>query len=401
MSVLYEGKPYTIERWTEIMLSANNVTAIIFEEETGGHEFGPAFWDGIKDFMAVIPSDELPDPIFYPLTLTKLVINGEFGPLEGLPDSLTSLTIWSNEWNLPIVPGTLPKGLKRLKFGDGFNQPIADGTFPETLERVNFGFSFNQPLTPANLPVSITRVRLNELYDHQLGSCAQHWRTLRYDAILELMPGLVCQALTNLSTKFADAAQIITANFPTLQTLHIVTSLRIGVNKYIPLDLSTLPASLHELTISTNGYYSAFPQGLDTLEVNGNDPNFRLAPGILPPRLRSLTLNYYHHQFEVDHFPSTLTSLTLGDVKKWPYPNQLPTTLRSLILRINNHNLMRHTPLYLATLTLTRIHLNYTSFSLDLYRIADTLFLRCQGTLFDRLPTCGFISSQKIKSIVP
>ncbi|GAM24868.1 hypothetical protein SAMD00019534_080430 [Acytostelium subglobosum LB1] len=420
-----------------MMLNRNNIRVITFEEEDNGQLFDAAFWNRMMDFMTVMydrsvemefemttehllsfsmssvplttmmintsPKDELPDPSYYPRTLTKLVINGEFVTLGSLPDSLTSLTIWANDWNQPIVPGSLPPRLKRLKFNDRFNQPIAEGTFPPSLKRVNFGGAFNQPLTLSNCPATITRVRLHELYVHPLGLCAQHWSRLRFESVLELSPVLVCQSLTNLCAPFVESSPVTSSTFPSLQKFHILSL--VGFSLYIPLDLIALPSSLRDLTIWPNGYYSALPRGVKTLVINGYNEDFILFPGLLPPSLVSLTLNSYHHEFELKDFPTTLTSLTLCNVTKLPLPNQLPTSLRSLTLKIRNmYNnidiLNQWMKLYLDMITLTHIHLNYMSLNLELYRITDTLFLRCQGSLYDNLPTCGFISLQMIISMI-
>ena len=64
------------------------------------------------------------------------------------------------EFNTPLVPGSLPDGLRFLAFGDAYDQPVHPDCFPPSLAFVQFGYMFDQA-TVSVLPDSVHHVVLH------------------------------------------------------------------------------------------------------------------------------------------------------------------------------------------------------------------------------------------------
>ena len=114
-------------------------------------------------FNEHIPTD------MFPKTLESMKLNLNYGKTRMTPDMFPSLKelYFHPRFNEVIVPGVLPKGLKRLGFYDDFNtgdlivysrfnQRIDPGVLPQGLEELELGTYYTQELLPGSLPASLT-----------------------------------------------------------------------------------------------------------------------------------------------------------------------------------------------------------------------------------------------------
>ncbi|GAM24869.1 hypothetical protein SAMD00019534_080440 [Acytostelium subglobosum LB1] len=335
------------------------------------------------------PDDQMPNFNMLPSTLTELSIVGEtFSTPGALPDTLTSLMF---NVNVPIAPGTLPPRLKRLIFGRAFYQPIADGTFPPTLESVHFGPYFDEPLTSTNLPDSVTDVTLiNVRYSHPFSHRACVKLLMQSDATFA--PGMVFPNLTQLETQ-VSADVLISSTFPALRSLDY------HIWNYLEMDYSTLPHTLTALHTHVARPIKSFPQGLDKLKLRCGS-GFRLTNTTLPRSLRSLSLKSYRHPIEASMLPSTITLLTTISCESELDPSTIPQSIHTLTIRFQRSLTDEHMAQVLATTSLFCINVEgWREFKIELYRISDTLFLKYDQSILNRVTECAFIDIDSIMAL--
>ncbi|EGC36241.1 hypothetical protein DICPUDRAFT_47250, partial [Dictyostelium purpureum] len=98
-------------------------------------------------------------PYVLPRTLKELKIGFSFTQelyFESIPDSVTFLTLDCPDYDHQLVPGILPRNLKKLKMRN--NVPLLPGSLPESLTYLKLGGHFNHPITPNLLPKSLQKI---------------------------------------------------------------------------------------------------------------------------------------------------------------------------------------------------------------------------------------------------
>ena len=99
--------------------------------------------------------------------LRRLKLNKNFD-VEVLPKSLPVMLThleFGSSFNQPV--SNLPTRLTHLKFGYRFNQPIPN--LPPTLTHLEFGYDFNQPVP--NLPVTLTHLVFGGCFKQPVPDC--------------------------------------------------------------------------------------------------------------------------------------------------------------------------------------------------------------------------------------
>ena len=130
-------------------------------------------------------------PHVLPPNIKSLMLVGYFNQKDlrpsCFPQSLERLTL-GDHFDEPILPGTLPKSIKYLKFGSQFNQdlglalpaeldelvlgsgfsmfdqPIRKRMIPKSVSVLNLGRSFAHPLTRGVLPTGLRRLYISQLH---------------------------------------------------------------------------------------------------------------------------------------------------------------------------------------------------------------------------------------------
>ncbi|GAM24861.1 hypothetical protein SAMD00019534_080360 [Acytostelium subglobosum LB1] len=327
-----------------------------------------------------------------PRTLSKLDINGEFdSSLAGLPESLGTLTINAN-WHHRITPGMLPPNLTELHLVSGYPQSILKDALPSKLACIDMGRSFNQPID--NLPPSVTELYLGHNYDLPL-----HYlpvQSLYHYGKASFFPGQSFPTITSmcLCQDLNTILSITESMFPNLDSLILFD---LEVDDWDSLDLSTMPSSLRLLDIQAHGPISSLPKGLKHLNTHCYSGMFDKIDVLLPPSLEFLHLHSYQHPISIGDLPQSLTSLSLIDMFYSLHPTVIPPSVRTLSINsFKRGELFEHLDLLLAMTSLFEIKLrrhrdNYTA-SFELLRISDTLFLNHTAML----PSYGFIDAATI-----
>ncbi|KAF2071203.1 hypothetical protein CYY_007471 [Polysphondylium violaceum] len=75
---------------------------------------------------------------------------------------------FGNSFRQPILPGSLPPCLKKLRLGDSFNRQMGKDCIPSSVETLYFGDCFNQPLNPGVIPLSVTDLDLGKSFNQDL-----------------------------------------------------------------------------------------------------------------------------------------------------------------------------------------------------------------------------------------
>ena len=91
-------------------------------------------------------------------------------------------------FNSPLVPGSLPKGLRFLQLGNEFDQPLPRHVFPCSLFFIQFGHAFDQE-TVFDLPETVTHVVLHWLgYSDQEIDMPERYGCFYPEELLDRMP---------------------------------------------------------------------------------------------------------------------------------------------------------------------------------------------------------------------
>ncbi|BCS82686.1 putative F-box and FNIP repeat-containing protein [Cotonvirus japonicus] len=91
----------------------------------------------------------------------------KFTGTENIPIETTNLIFHSPILNyVPLTKDTIPKNVKRLKFGPFFNLPLND-CIHDGITHVKFGKMFNQPII-GQIPKSVVCLKLNDAYTHSI-----------------------------------------------------------------------------------------------------------------------------------------------------------------------------------------------------------------------------------------
>ena len=98
------------------------------------------------------------------------------------------------DFNQPIIPGLLPKSLKKIGSSHDFNQELEIGSIPEGTEGIDFGFDFNHPIAPGLLPKNTKKLILSDAFNNQIeeGSMPGGLQVIeinrKYDGTFENVP---------------------------------------------------------------------------------------------------------------------------------------------------------------------------------------------------------------------
>ncbi|GAM28002.1 hypothetical protein SAMD00019534_111780, partial [Acytostelium subglobosum LB1] len=138
--------------------------AVLPQQQLGALSFGDQF--NIRLLPGSLPN-----------TLTELKLGYAFNsPLvpQALPSSLVSLAM-GHRFDQPLVPGALPSSLGSLILSASFNQPLLPNVLPDSLTHIHFGRLFNQALKSKVIPASLTSLsHSNDLMKMITGSTFRH-----------------------------------------------------------------------------------------------------------------------------------------------------------------------------------------------------------------------------------
>jgi hypothetical protein len=225
---------------------------------------------------------------------------GQFNQFVGsahlhLPSTLTSL-IFGRRFNQPVNELHLPSSLTHLEFGEQFRQRVDQLRLPDSLRHLQFGSHFSDSLAAVSLPASLTTFVMCDRFHHG------------WYAVPPLRRGMCASSC-----------------FDGWKPPSSLTDLRLVLREFRH-DEFQMPTALRRLTIDTWHFTSLaslvhqLPKSLTELQLEGNYfesgayPESEAGATIVwPPELRILTLgDGFSLPLHDMHFPSSLTSLTLG-----------------------------------------------------------------------------------------
>ncbi|GAM26904.1 hypothetical protein SAMD00019534_100790, partial [Acytostelium subglobosum LB1] len=187
-----------------------------------------------------------------------------------LPSGIIELEVPSN--SLLMAPGSLPSGLKTMKFVGLHRQPLPIGLLPSTLTYLRLGLEFNQPIPIGALPEGLKTLIFQS----------------KYKTHLEI--GTLPNSITDLNLMYQ-------AVIPT---------------QLIPTSIITLTIGDTIYPIICNGIDVSLPHSLTCLTL-GNLYNNDITPGLLPPSLTQLYLgSSFNKPIEPGVLPGSITNLTLA-----------------------------------------------------------------------------------------
>ncbi|KAF2070579.1 hypothetical protein CYY_008098 [Polysphondylium violaceum] len=204
------------------------------------------------------------------------------------PDS-KSIHLYSDYFNLFIVPHTLGNNIKSITFGHSFNQVLVKGSIPNSVEKLVFGDRFNHKLNKSILPTSLLTLVLGS--DFNLG-------------INDNLPS----SLTELVLKTGSKPSITSP--------------------------SQFPPNLKKLALPCyDGVLDIIPTTINHLELNRNitQQKYVLFPiELVPPHITTLVLNDRIRIQSYDLIPPSITSITLCESIT---PSiKIPCTVESVVL---------------------------------------------------------------------
>eukprot|EP01133_Synstelium_polycarpum_P013681 gene13681-16113_t len=266
-----------------------------------------------------------------------------------LPMGVKAIRFDDDNYNKPILSGVLPMGLESLTFQGRFNKslclpaglkPIKPGVLPDSLTSLTFGYAYNQPIAQGDLPMGLKTLKFGSRYSQPFlpGVLPNSLETLSLAMILieTLEPGILPTGIKNLKFKYSSH------NWRPLQPglpsglPSGITNLKLEYSSSQPIDQGVLPIGLTTLKIKTSSTIfkiGTLPSAITTLILSGGFDQ-QLQPGVLPSGLTSLTFgNDYNQPLVLGALPTGLTSLKLGHgFDQSIHPGHLPSTIRHLVI---------------------------------------------------------------------
>lgn len=240
---------------------------------------------------------------------TTYMIPNDIFDIASVPPYVTSLCL--NNYNTEIGPDVLPNTIVKLDLGDTYNHPLEYGTIPIGVKYVRFGRKFNSEISQGVIPYTATEL----VFD-----------MCRYDYYLNYhnIPITVSKITYNI------------LGYYQLSRLPIgVETLIISSNIIIPID--TIPNTVKHLTF-TGSYehelvVGMIPAGVERLEFLGSY-NDVVIPGHIPNTVDYLVLGgYYNQRLAPGSIPDSVTTLIFGDhYNKVIGEHVLPKSLKKLSL---------------------------------------------------------------------
>ncbi|GAM18108.1 hypothetical protein SAMD00019534_012830 [Acytostelium subglobosum LB1] len=282
-----------------------------------------------------------------------------------LPDSITKLTFKHDDprarslFNKPLLPGSLPASLTKLRLSSSFDQVLEPGVLPASLTSLTFGLGYVTKLVDGSLPHALTDLRLSNWYHH----------TLPHVPLLK-----------SLKMSYASHSSVIPDGLETLVTLMLEGTSYNTLNNllkpwprtltkiilYRPYqNMPTLPPSLTSLVCFEVPDARVLAGATSLTHLKAHYQTSLLRPGDLPQSLTSLSLNIRTaiNRITCSLLPSSLTSLKLcceDGLVRVVEPDALAplTSLRSLVLDLNKEPILGALPPSLTSLILGKRHIH-------------------------------------------
>ncbi|GAM22744.1 hypothetical protein SAMD00019534_059190 [Acytostelium subglobosum LB1] len=224
------------------------------------------WWDYPKKKLLVTRGLDVPTST----TVSTKVYNNQSGTplLTGdLPDTLTTL-VFDFGFDQAVSPYVLPASLQSIVFNNPFNQPILEDVLPSSLTTLVFGYSFNQPIAPRTLPASLRTLVFGIQFNQPL-----------------MAKDVLPPSLSSLSLERNYLHPFNPMSRPSIRSLTLINLIHID---HPGLAMS----SVTSLTLGDDAF------------------NVAIAPGSLPPSLKTLVLgHFFDHEIEPLTLPAGLTSI--------------------------------------------------------------------------------------------
>jgi hypothetical protein len=275
---------------------------------------------------------------FLPSTLRVLILSTTFNQTlhpRVLPDSLQVLMF--ETYTAYIAPNVLPPSLTELNFGCLYNHPLhrvvgntVEFVLPRGLKILKFYDGFNQELVPGALPPELHTLGLDgfsQVLAHPLPATLKSLDLLRYPHVIG--PNILPKGLRRLLLRSSPPLPF--KDIPNLEEFIY------RGDCYDLLAANDLPKSLQRVQLHStvnNGEplnIRAIPETVTSLEFSGEFDQ-EIHPGDLPRSLTKLVISsWYTHIFEANALPLGLIEFEIGGVYNQEFvPHSLPCTLEIL-----------------------------------------------------------------------
>eukprot|EP01132_Coremiostelium_polycephalum_P009347 gene9347-11479_t len=310
------------------------------------------------------------------LTEFRYCDNIDFGSIKPgfFPNSLKVLFIGSR---VRLVPHLLPSSVQYLEFSSQYNHAIPIGSIPMGVKSIKLGSTFSHKIQRGVIPSSVQHLQYPDWIVTNQPDGENHIQILP-DTITSLeirYPSLNCQLPSNLEYLECELFTITKNQLPpTLKTLVFdsanngieinsippsVTSITFAKPLIFTIVAGTLPQNLKELRFLGGGYYPQYiplpvippsvtklhlsgkwmnkpwlfgdgtpygsiPQSVEHLELS-HDFECNLKKGVLPPNLKTLTINRMNFSLRKTPIhlpnPSGIEMLRIGVCSPPPPPD--------------------------------------------------------------------------------
>ncbi|EGG17909.1 hypothetical protein DFA_08910 [Cavenderia fasciculata] len=213
---------------------------------------------------------------------------GKDGTGVKLPSSLLTLDLGA-EFNCPIPPHTLPKGLKKLYMQE-YNYPLDMDTLPDSIQHLQFGRGYTHKIRHCHLPQSLTYLELPASFDQPLEE------------------GLFPEGLKTLYLGYKFNHPIHPSHFPT-SLKKLVLSFMFNQPIHNNDSKESLLPPVEILEFGTN-----FDQPFGSCKVDSNDnKNNKVVISFLPRSIRWLSIGKYNQPIEKGYITDNITILHVDD----------------------------------------------------------------------------------------
>lgn len=237
---------------------------------------------------------------------------------------------FSNEFK-SLLPGSFPKNLVRLKFGEGFQGTLHPGDLPDGLKELIFSFNYKQIISPGVIPGSV-EVLESGYKGIGIGVLPKNLKSLRisnfYEEVLEV--GVFPPGLETLHMGMRYKHPFEVGMFP--EGLKILVLPNNHPGEIIP---GLIPRSVIDLVLNSGSNVrileNVLPRGLKKLKL-GLTYNQPIPPGIIPEGLEELDLGaMFNQDMVVGSIPRTVRKLIISrDYDKDISPGVIPGSMRSI-----------------------------------------------------------------------
>ncbi len=243
--------------------------------------------------------------------------------------------IFHDNFNEKIMPGDIPIGVKRIRFGYYYNQNFIREVIPNTVRKVVFGNHFNQELKPGDIPNSVRIIKFGQSFNQELkaGSIPNSVHNIEFGSYYD-------KVFTEES--FPDSVTtLIIGNKMYNRDLYVPKSVEyLSICSYFREDISkeVIPKNVTKLTLKPLGCNSnSIPEFITDITIK-QMAKCKLDLPEFPNSIRRLFLILKNAKFTKEMIPKNVKKLVISSSYDLDMTvDDIPKNISYVRIRSNNN----------------------------------------------------------------